>query len=80
MSHMHMSGFLEDTSGHLAWGWGWGGWTMMGPGESLRVKAGVLEEAVNMKRTSYKYVCGMAWGEHGGNELGPTTWVTSRDR
>ena len=43
-------------------GVGWGGWTMMGPGESLRVKAGVLEEAVNMKRRSYKYVCGMAWG------------------
>lgn len=51
----------------------------MGPGESLRVKAGVPEEALNMERRSYKYVWGMAWGEHGGNELGPTAWVTSQD-
>lgn len=44
----------------------------MGPGKSLVVKTGVPEEAINSKRSLYKYVWGVGCGESGGrNGLGP---------
>lgn len=57
---------LEDTSGPLTWRRGDApqrGWTRTGPGKSLGVKARVLQETVNRKRSLYTIRVGGRDGE-----------------
>lgn len=57
------------------------GWTRLRPGESVIVKTGVPEETINTKRSLYKCVWSMGWGESaGGNVLGPIPRVMFQHR
>lgn len=52
------------------------GWIRLRLGESVIVKIGVFEEIINLKRSLYKCVWSMGWGESvGGNVLGFIFWV-----
>lgn len=56
-------------------------WTRMGPGESLTVKTGVLEETITVKRSLPQYVVGDRVGERGArNALGLVTEAVTWDR